>query len=282
MPIDLPVEIEMMTPEEAQEVFHTNARRANNFAKFVGVMNQRDIGDGWSIWINRVAVENGLDADEYAKQSKYNWNEAAGKRVKRTTIDAELVGTDDKERTIRTDTGDVLTNYDAATHMYDMPAPVKLTWKTVAHTEQREVTDDHGRKGVATVTVIDRYQVVVKASIVQHRATRVPRQVVDTLVKEQFTTVSTNVGDTLALADGRTAKLGKNGKWYAPKLTPAPSANGSTTTPTTSVSELPSDHANGTSSNGSDGTASSSETTPTTPESASEPTLASARRGQHK
>lgn len=280
MPIDLPVEIEMLTPEEAQEIFHTNARRAGNFAKFVGVMNQRDIGDGWSIWIDRVARENGLDSDEYAKQSKYNWNEAAAKRVKRTAIDPELVATDDTGRAIRRDTDEVLVNYDATTHMYDMPAPVKLTWKSVAHTEQREVENDKGVKGMATVTVIDRFQVVVKESEIRHRAARIPREVVAVAPEHA---VGKSTGDVVALADGRTAKLGKNGKWYAPKASPAISVPTNGSIAPTSLDS---------SSNNTDGTTSSDPSpsvngvasSESTPESAPEPALASAgnRQRSHK
>lgn len=242
--VDLPVEIEMMTAEEAEQIFHQNKKRAGNFAKFIELMNKKDVGDAWTIWIDRVARDNGLDTDDYAKTSRYNWNEAAAKRTKLYAVEDDDVITHEHDGEMPTFT---LKGTDEAVRLIDgaykveRAAPVKLTWKTVSHDAQREVTDDNGRKGTVKVTIIDAYKVEVGATKpVVHRA-RVAREDVTALVVAVNATPSTTVGDTFTLTDGRTAKLGKNAKWTAPKVTtssvtdsaPAPST---TTDTSTSVS----------------------------------------------
>lgn len=213
----LALEIEMLSKEEADAIWHKNAKRASNYGAFLAMLNTREVGDSWSIAIATKAAEQNMSDAEYAKAIRYNFNEAAGNRVAWLTIaEPEVVKDGDK---LTTKDNEIVTLKDGV-YKVERKQPVRLNWKTDSHTEEREVTDEKGRKGKTTVTVIDRLKVIVVASEVRHRAARTPRETV-TVANPP---ADAQTGATVTLPDGRTAKLGKNGKWTAAKQSAAPAS----------------------------------------------------------
>lgn len=220
----LPVVIEMMTPEEIDDVFHANKKRAANFSKFLQVMNTKQVTDAWRIQIAKPARDSGLDPDAYAKSMKYNWNEAAANRTQWEVVDDDEVEADgedaDGNPIFRTVDKHEPVKLEDGVYRAERKAPVKLNWKTKSHAEKVEVVDPNNpnRKGEKIVTVIDSFQVMVIESVVRHRAPRAPREDVNVEALDETTRKAMETSTSVTLPDGRIARKARTGKWTTTKL----------------------------------------------------------------
>jgi hypothetical protein len=190
------LEMEMLSQDEIDAIWKTNNKRATNFSDFQTALNKRDVGDGWSIPVGKLAEAAGKDNAEYTKGVRYNFNEAAAHR----TITKVVDGVETEES-----------------------APVRIQWKTVQHEVEQDVLDAKGKKvGVTKVNVIDHLKVYLVASEVRHRA-RAEREEVTV----ENPPADAKKGTIVTLADGRKARMTKDGKWMATKPKVAEeSANG--------------------------------------------------------
>lgn len=182
----LNLEIEMLSQDEIDAIWKSNNKRASNFSTFQSLLNSKDIGDGWNIPVGKAAEAAGKNNAEYAKSVRYNFNEAAANRTITRTVD----GTETEEK-----------------------APVRIQWKTVQHEAEEDVVDAKGKKvGTKKVTIIDHLKVYLVASEVRHRA-RAEREEVTV----ENPPADAKKGTIVTMADGRKARMDKNGKWTAPK-----------------------------------------------------------------
>ena len=165
--------VEMLTQSEIDEVFHSNKRRADNYAEYENLMNGVDVGAGWAMPIASEAAKWNLSNEDYARLVRFNLNEAATHRT---------VAKDGSSERVK--------------------APVRLNWKTEAHKGTEDVMQDGKKIGEKEVTIIDRLRVLVINSTVVTR-NRAVRETV---------TVDNPPADAVAgavttLADGRVARL---------------------------------------------------------------------------
>jgi hypothetical protein len=211
----VPFTVEILSKSELEAIWK-NKVRAEDFENYANLIGSLDVGDGF-----RVKPEN----EAHAKVIRTNFAEAAKERVKPMRDAAGvIIGHKVKGTPLLVDGAPV-------------PEPVVVKWKTVAHDVVRKAKD--GTE--TTSTIIDRLEALLTATTdVKPRAPR-PET-------EQVAMVATPLqiaAKSVVLADGRTAKMRKDGSWHAPKLAivaaapEAPTTNGANGSADVSASGTP-------------------------------------------
>lgn len=216
--------VQMLSPEEAAVIWKSQKKRAKNFDVIQMRINAMEVGAKFSIKITDTE-----DADknaELVKAWRTNYNDAAASRIGYKEI-LPPAGVADDVREVTDPEGRLAVRGEDGKWRMEVPAPVIIRWKSVAHDEKRTVKGADGRPGEVTVKIVTfLHGQIVATETIQHRQ-RTPREDVTALVPDAAKQ-NAQTGATAALADARTAKLSKNGKWYAAKQTApeTPPANG--------------------------------------------------------
>jgi hypothetical protein len=184
----LDFEITMLSPDEAKDIWRTQTRRAPDFAKYQRFMDEREVGDSFTMPVPGSNPEN-------ARTMQYNFNEAA----KHRSVYYESVK----------GAPGAFEDVDGA-WVAPRPEPVVLRWRRDTRDVKETVTDANGATGEVEVRKVDRLRALVVST--ESVTKRGPRKRTNVPSDANGTTGTTDVSaDNAVSADSAVSAQTDNG-----------------------------------------------------------------------